>query len=135
MIQQINLIMMKLFNIQKNISFGCMMYFTSDDWVYLNDNDDIPKIFHENFKNKQDPEITITFPMRLLDKQLKPLPKHLVDKMLVTWVQKNIQVVAKLLITDVSIQRSQKKDRTYIQEKMLKILWAMLIFQYFAISF
>ena len=46
----------------------CMPYFTYGDYVYGNGNDEIPKHFHKNFIKKQEPEITITSPMRLQEK-------------------------------------------------------------------
>ena len=67
----------------------------------------------------KDPRITITLPMRLLEERLKTLTFFF--NMIVPLIQKNVQVVAQLLIIDVWNQEIQKITTFLLQEMMLKI--------------
>ena len=46
---------------------------TYGDYLNLNENKEIPKDQHTLFINKQEPVITITSPMRLLEERLETL--------------------------------------------------------------
>ena len=48
---------------------------TYGDYVYLNENDEIPKKSHNFFIKKQEPHIAITSPMIILKENLKILPE------------------------------------------------------------
>ena len=71
-----------------------MPSFTYGNYLYLNYNDDIPKNHHTLFNNKQDPGITITYPMTLLKEQLKIFLELFVENAFFSWIQENVQVVA-----------------------------------------
>ena len=65
--------------------------FTWCDYVNLKENDELPKNNHKNFILNQEPEYTttspITSPMRLLEENLKMLPRMFVFKNIVPWIQ------------------------------------------------
>ena len=69
-----------------------MMDFTCDDYVYLKENDEIPKNHHKNLIMKQEPDFIITSQMRLLETKLKILPDIFVKKMLVPWIEANFPI-------------------------------------------
>ena len=60
--------------------------FSYGDYVYLNDNDEIPKHYYPIFIKKRDPEITITLTMILMEKRLKTFPEIFVKNILVPWL-------------------------------------------------
>ena len=67
-----------------------MPAFTYGDYVYLNENYEVPKINHKKLIKKQEPHTTITPPMILLEEKLKTLAETFVKVILVPRIEQNI---------------------------------------------
>ena len=65
---------------------------------------------NKNFIMKQEPNFTITSPMRLLEEKSKNLPEVFVKNMIVPWIEENVQVVAQLSIIYVRSKKIHKED-------------------------
>ena len=100
----------------KKYCIGCIPAFIYGDYIYLNDNNDILKYYHNIFIKKQYPEITITSPMRLLDEILKTFPFFLLKTLLFNGFR-NVQVFAQISIIDMCEQKSHKKYLVNITRK------------------
>ena len=88
-------------------------------YAYLNEINEIPKLYHQLFKHKEEPGMTITTPKILLNNLLIQFPTIFVGKMLVPQIQVNVWVVVKLSRINVWNQQSHKMKTCLLQERTL----------------
>ena len=106
-----------------------MPYFTYGDYVYGNDNDEIPKYFHKNFIKKQEPEITITSPMRLQVKNCKHCHKCMFKTCLFHVWKNMFKLLQNYQELMCGTNKFGKGTTCVMEERMLKIFWVMLAFK------
>ena len=89
-----------------------MPYYTSGDYVYLNNNDTRKKNHHKVFILNQESYFCITSPLKLLAENVLLFPKIFVKEMLEPWIKHNIQVVYQL--SKIYALKKNKKNQMYI---------------------
>ena len=71
-----------------------MPYFTSGDYVYFKDNEQVPKSHHKVFVFNHESDFYITSPLKLLGGRLLSFPKLFLNNIIELWNNHNIQVVS-----------------------------------------
>ena len=111
-----------------------MPSFTYGCYVHFNYIDETPKSYHKFSIGKKEPDMTIMTPSIILTESLILLPKMVVEKMPVLWIQENVHIVVQISTIDVWNQKSQKKEEMFTARDEFKKFWVVAIIQDFVMA-
>ena len=94
------------------LCIGCMLDFTSGNYVYFNYNKGVSKTHHNIFILNQESDFTITSQLKLLEEKLLSFPKLFKE-----WLNRGLLKISKLLLSYQNLiyaKNIEKKPNIYI---------------------
>ena len=105
-----------------------MSAYTSGDSIYFNNMTDNTKKHHIGFLLNQRHDIYIKSLLNIMDQNFVSLPKLFVNKMLIKWINANIQIVAQLSKVNVRNKHNQQMEEIYNERDILTNIFSYVGF-------